>query len=520
MTAQSYVAQEIVPQHEIWHSSAATATDLDGDGHSDLIITSYFPDDQVILDLEANNPIHLHQSWSRATNGGGTYIFLWEDATSGASPSVSYRLVSDAFEPEVAHGWTLAIGAADLDGDLLPEIYFANDLGPDRLLHNRSTPGQLNFELLEGEKFLNTPKSRVLGDDSFKGMGVDFGDLNGDGLFDIYVSNIADDYAFHESHFMWLSTGEIDRMAHGIAPYMDEGEALGVSRSGRGFESRLADFNNDGVLEAIQATGFIKGDFDLWPDLQELTIMSDDLMMSARNWPKFQPGGDVSGDNHNPFFVRTDLEQQNLANPEASRFVDIAAELGLDQLYVTRGIATADVDGDGDLDFAIANQWEPSFFFQNECPNCGAFLGIHLMLPVDGDTDALIRTGHPAEGTVGVPAVGAIATVHLPDGRRLVNMVDGGNGQAGNRSSDLHFGLGDWADGTALDVGSPLAGPYRRGSPADCTAYPWLAHSDLGQSVRREAGSISPRSSTIVALSPLNNVLSSNSLLPLEALNE
>ena len=46
-------------------------------------------------------------------------------------------------------------GAADLDGDLLPEIYFANDFGPDRLLHNRSTPGQLGFALLEGQRTLH-----------------------------------------------------------------------------------------------------------------------------------------------------------------------------------------------------------------------------------------------------------------------------------------------------------------------------------------------------------------------------
>ena len=36
----------------------------------------------------------------------------------------------------------------------------------------------------------------------------------------------------------------------------------------------------------------------------------------------------------------------------------------------------------------------------------------------------------------------AIATVHLPDGRKLHAQVDGGNGHSGQRSPDLHFGLG------------------------------------------------------------------------------
>ena len=204
----------------------------------------------------------------------------------------------------------------------------------------------------------------------------------------------------------------------------------------------MADFNNDGVLEAIQATGFIKGEINRWPDLQELAIGSDDLIVSPQSWANFQPGGDLSGHDHNPFFVR---------GPDG-RFHDIAAELGIDQPFVTRGIATADVDGDGDLDFATANQWEPSHLFYNDCPHCGAFLGIHLLLPVAGERNALIRSGHPTVETIGIPAVGATATVHLPDGRQLINMVDGGNGQAGARSSDLHFGLGDLADDALLDV--------------------------------------------------------------------
>jgi hypothetical protein len=36
---------------------------------------------------------------------------------------------------------------------------------------------------------------------------------------------------------------------------------------------------------------------------------------------------------------------------------------------VTRGIALADVAGDGRLEFAVANQWEPSFLFRNTAPS-------------------------------------------------------------------------------------------------------------------------------------------------------
>ena len=64
----------------------------------------------------------------------------------------------------------------------------------------------------------------------------------------------------------------------------------------------------------------------------------------------------------------------------------------------------------------------------------------------------IIRAGHPGPDTRGRPAVGATATVHLPDGQRRISMVDGGNGQGGARSSDLHFGLGDVDPAAVLAV--------------------------------------------------------------------
>ena len=66
--------------------------------------------------------------------------------TATESKTVHFREVTGVLDQAVEHGWTLAIGAADLDGDLLPEIYFGHDFGPDRLLHNRSTPGHFRTE--------------------------------------------------------------------------------------------------------------------------------------------------------------------------------------------------------------------------------------------------------------------------------------------------------------------------------------------------------------------------------------
>jgi hypothetical protein len=442
LTGNSYVRREVAPGGGRWYTNAATLADLDGDGHVDLIVGNYFQDDARILDAHATGLEQMQHSMSRAYNGGNNRLLLWAGATRGMNPTVHFKEVKGVLDERVAHGWTLAVGAADLDGDLLPEIYFANDFGPDRLLHNHSRPGKLHFALLEGKKTLTTPNSKVLGRDSFKGMGVDFGDLNDDGLFDIYVSNIAAEYALQESHFVFLSTGELDRMQAGVAPYVDRSEPLGLSRSGWGWEARLGDFDNDGVLEALQATGFVKGAVNRWPELHELAMGNDERLHDPRSWPRFQPGDDLSGHQHNPFFVRA----------HTGRYYDLAQELGLDDPQVSRGITTADVDGDGRLDFAVANQWESSYFYRNESPNPGAFLGLHLRLPLRPKEPVGTHVGHPGADPPGRPAVGATATVHLADGRRLVAQVDGGNGHSGKRSPDLLFGLGQLSSHAQFQV--------------------------------------------------------------------
>ncbi len=385
----------------------------------------------------------MQHSMTRADNGGRKHLLRWIDGEGGTEPGVRFANDQEVLEGLGDHSWTLAIGAADLDGDLLPEIYFANDFGPDRLLHNLSRPGAFRFALLEGRKTLTSPNSKVVGRDSFKGMGVDFGDLNGDGILDIFVSNIAAEFALEESHFAFLGTGETGSMRRGIAPYRDESERLGLSRNSWGWDVKIADFDNDGTPEVIQALGFVRGATDRWPELQELAMGNDEFLRDPANWPRFGPGDDLSGHPRNRFAVRV-----------GDRFWDIAPALDLAEPGVSRGIAIADVDGDGALDFAVANQWAASSFYRNRGTAGGSFLGLHLLLPVDRDRREATRCrpGHPGGDLAGRPAIGASARVRLAGGRVLQAQVDGGNGHSGKRSFDLHFGLGRAEAKDPLDV--------------------------------------------------------------------
>ena len=445
LSAADYAPVELSPNGERWFSNGAVEADFDGDGHVDLLIGNYFQDGGHILDAHASGVEVMNQGLAKALSGGSKHFFLWDGATAGENPSVHFREIRNVFSPEVEHGWTLAIGVADLDGDQLPEIYFAHDFGPDRLLHNESTPGHLKFTVLQGRRSFTTPKSCVLGCDSFKGMGCDFGDVNGDGIFDIYVSNIADKFALCESHFLWQSTGRLEDMKHGVAPYVQASEKLGLSRSGWGWDCRLADFNNSGELQAIQAVGFIKGKVNRWPELQSLGTSNSRIVHDPRLWPSFKPGADLSGSKDlDPFFVRA----------ADGRFYDIGPAVGFTEPMVTKAIALADVDGDGRLDFAFGNQWQPSYFYHNVSTNVGAFLGLHLLLPLADEAGATLRErpGHPGLDLRGRPAYGAQARLTLPDGRKLVGQVDGGSGHSGRRSPEVHLGLGKLSQDTVLEV--------------------------------------------------------------------
>ncbi|GAA1011005.1 RNA-binding protein [Acrocarpospora pleiomorpha] len=428
LSAGAYQAIEAVPPRSStpgytgpqWNTNAVVVDDFDGDGHDDVYVGNYFPHGPV-LDDKLSGGVAMNHSMSHGINGGEDYFLRW---TASGPASVSFQQVDDALPVNVSKGWVLAAGATDLDGDMLPEMYLGHDFGPDRMMRNASSPGHIKFTVVEGTRTPLIPKSKVVGLDSFKGMGVDFGDLNGDGLYDLFVSNITTTFGIQESNFAFMSDAKDKSQLRadlnaGHAPWEDLSAPLGLAWSGWGWDLKIADFDNSGNLAIAQTTGFVKGEVNRWPLLQELATANDQVLQYPMWWPNVRAGDDVGGSQTFAFYAKR----------ADGTYSNISGELGLAIPVPTRGVATGDADGDGRLDMAIARQWDEPVFYANASTTKGGFLGLRLT--------------HEGTAGPGSPVVGAQVTLTMPDGSKQIGRVDGGSGHSGKRSSEVHFGLGE-----------------------------------------------------------------------------
>jgi enediyne biosynthesis protein E4 len=436
-----------------WNTNAVNVGDFDGTGHPDILVANYFPDSDVLNPAGQDN-VTMNSSMSNAKNGGGMHVMRWYGGSSGAHPTAQYVEEPGAVPYSAATGWTLAMSSADLTGDGLPDVYVANDFGKDHLLYNVSTPGQIKFTEAIGKRTPTTPKSFVLGHGSFKGMGVDFGDLNDNGKFDMVVSNITTAWGLEESNFAWINTARNNadmqrQLADGVAPFTQQAQQLGLAWTGWGWDVKMGDFRNDGNLEVLQAEGFIKGKINRWPWLQEMAMSNDQLYTNPTMWPNAQPGDDIAGSQPMAFYSRP-------GSSPTGAYVNISKQLGLAVPIPTRGIATADTRGTGALDFAVARQWGPPAFYANNTPGRGNYLGLSLYRPVAGATP-----GHGLQGT-GSPAYGAVVQIRTPDGHTQISQLDGGGGHSGKRSFEVSFGLGTYNGPVGVRIQWSQAGLLHR----------------------------------------------------------
>ena len=396
----------------------AIAFDYDRDGRVDILVGNYF---QPVDLFHPATPRFFPESFETARNGGG--LTLWHNDGPDAAGHWTFSDRTARAGLAAMTGWTLAVGHGDADGDGYDDLYVACDFGTDHLFVNR------------GDGTFRDATERALGGfDTKKGMNAEWGDYDGDGRLDVFVTNITDDY-MREGNFLWHNNGPD---AQGEVTFTDVAREAGVYDSGWGWGGKFFDYDNDGWLDLYVVDGWVSaGPESYVPDIFAMAIKPGIDLADARNWP---PMGKKS---------LSGYQKKRLFHNLGGQFRDEAARHGLDSVRDGRGVAVADFDNDGRMDLFVTNAGAEPYLYHNVLPLANHW--VELVLQGEAQGPAQGSAQGAAKGVMGArsnrAAVGAQVRL-TAGGRTLLRFVDGGNGFAGQSTERVHFGLGG---ATAID---------------------------------------------------------------------
>lgn len=256
----------------------------------------------------------------------------------------------------------------DLDGDL--DLYVTNDTVANFLYRNNGHGHFEDVSLISGTSLsdLGTPDGS---------MGTDIGDYNGDGLPDIWVVNYE-----RENNAMYRNLGK--------GQFRHVSQSIGIAAIGAmyvGWGTRFLDADLDGD--------------------EDLVVSNGHVIRFPMNTPRLQ----------RPLM---------LENLDGKRFRNVSDQAGsyFNAAHEGRGLATGDLDGDGDEDLVISNLNQPVALLSNENP-CK-----HNWLAVKAVGRRSART-----------SIGAIVIAKIGD-RTLTRFHRGGSSYASTSDAKFYLGCG------------------------------------------------------------------------------
>ncbi|GIW97350.1 MAG: RNA-binding protein [Pirellulaceae bacterium] len=337
--------------------------DMDGDGDLDLYVANY-----VDFNYDNHVPIIIGGKYYQA---GPQYYrpvtdTLYRNEGNGRFTDVSRESgISQVSGP----GMGLVCFDFDNDGDL--DIYVCNDGEPNFLFENDGHGHFTEIGMLASVAYDFDGRAN-------SSMGVDIGDYDRDGWFDIIVTNYQ---------------GEMPVLYHNLGGGLFE-DATSSTRITRelfphvNWGTSFFDVDNDADLDLYIACGH----FD------RIEQIDDRTQQKVRNYLLLQHEG---------------------------QFVDLSAGAGsaLAVVESSRGVAFDDLDNDGDIDLVVVNSNAPPTLIRNDSPG-GDWLQIELRDP---------------RQPLNQHAIGA--RVRLPQSRQMQEVLSG-RGYQSDYGRVLHFGLG------------------------------------------------------------------------------
>ena len=349
-----------------WSTGAAFG-DYDRDGDVDLYVAGY-------AEFEPGEIPRLGSQWK------GVDVFV---GPLGLVPEADsfYRnegasLVEGTEEAGLAHpepGYGFGVLFVDVDDDGDVDLYVANDSTPNFLWRNE---GDGTFT----EVGLQAQVAYGAMGHSQAGMGVAWGDYDGDARPDMFLTHFEDDY-----NTLYRNEG--------AGLFADVSVAAGLGRTSFhfvGFGTGFFDRDNDGDLDLLVANGHV--------------------------YPQIERAGSGT----------TYAQPNQLLDNRGSRFELLLPSDGdsLGSAKVSRGSAIADYDNDGDLDILVTNLDDRPTLLRNDVGNRQNWLGVELV-------------GRESNrGGIG-------ARLHLAAGGKVqVRDIISGSSFLSGEDPRAHFGLG------------------------------------------------------------------------------
>ncbi len=370
---------------------AVALLDYDRDGWLDVVVANYLEMDPAVrcTDLKGE------QDFCGPHRFPSTVARLFHNVTPrGAAGPVRFEDVTARSGLARSPGKAMGLLCADFDGDHWPDIFVTDDGLPNRLFINQRNGTFTEQALVRGLAYpgMGRPASN---------MGVALGDVDGDGLWDLFVPHLSE-----ENHTLWRQG------PRGV--FQDQTAAAGLAGlpwHGTGFAPVLADFDCNGALDLAIANGLVRRR----PTPTAVPVMPG----LAPFWkPYAEPSQLFAGEGQGRF------REISAVNPAFSG-----------SAMVGRGLICGDVDNDGALDLLVTSIAGPVRLCRNVAPRRGHWLIVRAQEPAHGNRDGY----------------GAEITVHAGS-RRWWRLVQPGYGYGSSHDPRVHFGLGTASNVEVIQV--------------------------------------------------------------------